>query len=156
MAKKQSALASLITAIAYVAIGVIFIIKRAEMLNIIMIVAGAFFILQGLWDILKNKETVTGLVKILLGVAVIVFGVFFISIALTIFGVLLVVYAFITFIQSPKNIFSFLSFFITLAIGVLLIVPGRIEGFDLGNWLFIIVGAVFIVNGVIMLLGKKK
>ena len=139
-------------ALAYLAVGVLFIIKKGELLNIIMIVAGALFIFQGLVDILKHKENVTGIIKIIIGVAIIVFGLLLLSVALIVLGVLLIVNALTTFVASPKKLISLLSCALSLVLGVLLIVSKGV----VTNWLFIVIGVIFIVNGIVMIFGEKK
>lgn len=157
MAKSKSALSSLLMAIAYIAVGVLFIIKQDALLKWILIIAGAFFALQGLFDIIKNKETLTGLVKIIIGVALILCGVIpaLSAYALIALGALLILNAILTFFSSPKNIFSILAFVLTILVGLTLIAP-QLFGFSLVSWVFIIVGVIFIINGIIMLFGKRK
>ncbi|MBR6050207.1 MAG: hypothetical protein IKP68_03265 [Clostridia bacterium] len=156
MAKSKSALSSFLTAVAYIAIGVLFIIKQAALIDWIMIVAGALFILQGLFDIIKNKETITGIVKIIIGAALILCGVIpaLSAYALIALGVLLILNAIMTFFSSPKNIFTILAFVLTVIVGLALVAP-QLFGFSL-PWIFYIIGGVLIVNGLVLLFDKKK
>ena len=156
MAKSKSALSSFLTAVAYIAIGVLFIIKQAALIDWIMIVAGALFILQGLFDIIKNKETITGIVKIIIGAALILCGVIpaLSAYALIALGVLLILNAIMTFFSSPKNIFTILAFVLTVIVGLALVAP-QLFGFSL-PWIFYIIGGILIVNGLVLLFGKKK
>lgn len=163
MAKKQSALSSLITAIAYIAIGVLFIIKQDALLKWIMIVAGALFVLQGLYDIIRNKDKGTaklaGFVKIVIGVALILCGVIsglfiYASIAL---GAMLILYAILTFFSAPKNVFSVIAFVLTIIVGLVLVAP-QLFGFldPIKSVIYYIIGGILIVNGIILLFGKRK
>lgn len=156
MAKSKSALSSFLTAVAYIAIGVLFIIKQAALIDWIMIVAGALFILQGLFDIIKNKETITGIVKIIIGAALILCGVIpaLSAYALIALGVLLILNAIMTFFSSPKNIFTILAFVLTVIVGLALVAP-QLFGFSL-PWIFYIIGGVLVVNGLVLLFDKKK
>lgn len=156
MAKSKSALSSFLTAAAYIAIGVLFIIKQTALIQWIMIVAGALFILQGLFDMIKNKETLTGLVKIIIGVALILCGVIssLSAYALIALGALLILNAIMTFFSSPKNVFSILAFVLTVIVGLALVAP-QLFGFSL-PWIFYIIGGILIVNGLVLLFGKKK
>lgn len=156
MAKSKSALSFILTAIAYIAIGVLFIIKQASLIMYIMIVAGALFVLQGLFDMIKNKETFTGLVKIIIGVALILCGVIpaLSAYALIALGALLILNAIMTFFSSPKNVFSVLAFVLTIIVGLALVAP-QLFGFSL-PWIFYIIGGILIVNGLVLLFGKRK
>ena len=156
MAKSKSALSFFLTALAYIAIGVLFIIKQATLIMWIMIVAGALFILQGLFDMIKNKETLTGLVKIIIGVALILCGVIpaLSAYALIALGALLILNALFIFFSSPKNVFTILAFVLTVIVGLALVAP-QLFGFSL-PWIFYIIGGVLIVNGLVLLFGKRK
>ena len=163
MAKKQSALSSLITAIAYIAIGVLFIIKQDALLKWIMIVAGALFVLQGLYDIIRNKDKGTaklaGFVKIVIGVALILCGVIpgLYAYALIALGALLILNAILTFFSAPKNIFSIIAFVLTIIVGLVLVAP-QLFGFlePIKSVIYYIIGGILIVNGIILLFGKRK
>lgn len=160
MAKKQSALSSLITAIAYIAIGVLFIIKQDALLKWIMIVAGALFVLQGLYDIIRNKDKGTaklaGFVKIVIGVALILCGVIpgLYAYALIALGALLILNAILTFFSAPKNIFSIIAFVLTIIVGLALVAP-QLFGFAI-PFIFYVIGGILIVNGLVLLFGKRK
>lgn len=156
MAKSKSALSYLLTALAYIAIGVLLIIKQAALIMWIMIVAGALFILQGLFDIIKNKETLTGLVKIIIGTALILCGVIpaLSAYALIALGALLILNAILTFFSSPKNIFSIIAFVLTIVVGLALAAP-QLFGFSI-PWVFYVIGVILIINGLVLLFGKKK
>ena len=51
---------------------------------------------------------------------------------------------------KKKNIFDLIAPIVTIVIGAMLIAGKFLD------WLFIVVGVIFIINGVLELLGKKK
>ncbi|MCQ3035504.1 MAG: hypothetical protein MJ248_04760, partial [Bacilli bacterium] len=93
MAKKleKKQLNSLIIALAYLIIGVLFIVFKAGILGlaiqIALTVLGVLFIVFGILGIV-NKRLVEGIVNLVIGVVIIVFGWTLLMVIMIIFGVL--------------------------------------------------------------------
>ena len=143
----------LFTSILYIAIGVLLAIFRSGSLNIAMTIAGVFFIISGVLDIVK-KNYVGGAVSAGIGVAIILLGWLATKIVLLIFGILIAVKGVIALIEvikkASKNVLE-------MIFPVLSIVLGLMLAFGYGLDLIIsIVGIVLAVNGVIGLLGALK
>ena len=143
----------LFTSILYIAIGVLLAIFRSGSLDIAMTIAGVFFIISGVLDIVK-KNYVGGAVSAGIGVAIIVLGWLVKNIVLLILGILIAVKGVIALIEvikkASKNVLEMIFPVLSIVLGIMLAFGG---GLDL---IILIVGIVLAVNGVIGLLGALK
>lgn len=143
----------LFTSILYIAIGVLLAIFRSGSLNIAMTIAGVFFIISGVLDIVK-KNYVGGAISAGIGVAIIVLGWLATKIVLLILGILIAVKGVIALIEvikkASKNVLEMIFPVLSIVLGLMLAFG---YGLDL---IIIIVGIVLAVNGVIGLLGALK
>lgn len=143
----------LFTSILYIAIGVLLAIFRSGSLNIAMTIAGVFFIISGVLDIVK-KNYVGGAVSAGIGVAIILLGWLATKIVLLILGILIAVKGVIALIEvikkASKNVLEMIFPVLSIVLGIMLAFGG---GLDL---IILIVGIVLAVNGVIGLLGALK
>lgn len=143
----------LFTSILYIAIGVLLAIFRSGSLDIAMTIAGVFFIISGVLDIVK-KNYVGGAVSAGIGVAIIVLGWLVKNIVLLILGILIAVKGVIALIEvikkASKNVLEMIFPVLSIVLGIMLAIGG---GLDL---IILIVGIVLAVNGVIGLLGALK
>ena len=143
---------NILTCAIYAVIGLLLIILRGGSLNILMTVVGALLLVMGIVDLVKNKDTVKGLIEAVIGVAIIVCGWLVVDIVLLVFGILLILKGVIEVIRNYKSGFkAVLSPIVTLIIGVLLV----IAKWTLLDVICIIAGVVFLVNAVLVLFGKK-
>ena len=144
---------NLINCAIYGVIGLLLIILRTHSLDIAMTVVGALFVGLGIIDIIKNNEQTKGIVEIVLGAIIIVCGWVITGIVLLVFGVLLVIKGGVELYNNLHNgIAPLLSPIATLLIGVLLVIAKWVV-LDL---FFIIIGAIFIVNAVLVLFEETK
>lgn len=143
----------LFTSILYIAIGVLLAIFRSGSLDIAMTIAGVFFIISGVLDIVK-KNYVGGAISAGIGVAIIVLGWLATKIVLLILGILIAVKGVIALIEvikkASKNVLEMIFPVLSIVLGLMLAFGG---GLDL---IILIVGIVLAVNGVIGLLGALK
>lgn len=144
---------NVLMAILYVVVGALLCIFRAEVLSWVMTAAGVLFIVAGILDIFKYKNTKGGLINVVIGVAILVAGWLLLEIALIVFGVLIVINGVKEFIavKKSKNIVAFVSPVVTILLGVLLALANWLV-FD---WFFLVIGIIFVANGVLALIGKK-
>lgn len=143
---------NILTCAIYAVIGLLLIILRGGSLNILMTVVGALLLVMGIVDLVKNKDTVKGLIEAVIGVAIIVCGWLVVDIVLLVFGILLILKGVIDVIRNYKSGFkAVLSPIVTIIIGVLLV----IAKWTLLDVICIIAGVVFLVNAVLVLFGKK-
>lgn len=144
---------NLLQAILYIVVGLLFCIFRASALNWLLIIVGALFVVQGVLC-LTRKDTVGGVVGLVIGLALILCGGFFAEIALIVFGILIIVKGVLDLMNALKrknNLIPLILSILVIAVGVLLVVA-RWVVMDL---FFIVIGIVFIANGVLALVGKK-
>lgn len=155
MAKSKTKLklttSNILTCLAYAVIGVLLCIFQSGSLNILMTVVGALFIALGLVDLIKNKQTTRGIIEIALGAVVIICGWLVVDLVLLILGVVLIVKGILELVQNYKAGFvANLSSITLLVMGVLLV----ISKWALVDVMCIIVGVLFVINGVLALFGK--
>ena len=154
MAKSKSSKIStnLLTAIAYAIIGLLLIILKGGSLGILMTVIGVLLVALGIVDVVKNKQTIKGIIEAILGIVIIVCGWTVADIVLLVFGIVLIVKGILEFVKVYKNGFgAMLSPLVTIVIGILLV----IARWTLLDVICIIAGVIFLVNAVLVLLGKK-
>lgn len=152
MAKKSLNNQALINAIALIVMGVLFCIFRAGMINVLLTIVGVVLIALGIYDIVK-KLYVNAAIEIILGIAVIVCGWTILDIALLVLGIGLTIYAIYQIIMVVKNFkkagwIALIKPIITLIVGIFLIVAKWL----LVDWIFIVIGVVLIINGVMSLI----
>jgi uncharacterized membrane protein HdeD (DUF308 family) len=138
----------------YIILGVLFCVFKAGVLDWLMTIAGILFIVFGVLDVIKGATT-SGIINIAIGVVILVGGWFFLEVVLLVFGILLAVKGTIALVNSlkalNKRIFDVIFAALTIAVGIMLIV----SKWALMDWFFIIMGVMFIIDGVLGLLGKK-
>ncbi len=150
--KSRNILLAVLTAVAYIVIGILFIINKKTALDYIIWIAGIVFIVQGILDLIFGHNTVGGVFEIAIGAIILIIGAANIStVALIIFGVLIAANGVLSLIQGPKLIFPMIMSILTIVVGVLLVI-----GTWASDWLFIIIGISLIIDGVLVLLGKQN
>mgnify|MGYP003307322745 FL=1 len=116
-----------------------------------MTVAGVLFIVNGIIQIV-NKKTKDGIINIVIGAVIIIFGWTLLWLAMLVFGILLTVSAVVNFLNGKKDLIATLKLVISVIIGVLLIT----NGFATIGWLFIVIGIILIIQGVLYLIPELK
>lgn len=138
-----------IAAILYLVFGILFIAFRTQMLNWALTVCGALALLYGIY-LLVQRLWLYGALYIALGLALILGGWLFLTIVLLIFGILILVVAIVSLIadlnRKPVKKISVAADCVGIVVGGLLVV----SKWYLLDWLFIVIGAVMIVNGVLL------
>ena len=140
-------------ALLYIVLGVLFIVFKSGMLNWLMTIAGIVFIALGIFDIIKKRLT-QGIIETVIGVVIIVGGWLFVEIVLLVFGALLIVKGVTDLIKAcqskSKDFSKILCAVITAIVGILLVVAKWCTL----DWFFIVLGAVFIIDGLFALFNK--
>ena len=151
MAKKPNV--NLASPLLYIVLGALLVIFKTQMLNWAMTFAGLFFILVGLFDLVKRRSS-SGVINIAIGVIILVVGWTLVNIVLLVLGVFIAakgVMSLVEILKRPKkNALSIVFAALTIAIGVALAF-----GDILGN-LIVIIGVLLIIDGVLGLVGAKK
>ena len=140
-------------ALLYIVLGVLFIVFKSGMLNWLMTIAGTVFIALGIFDIIKKRLT-QGIIEAVIGVVIILGGWLFVEIVLLVFGALLIVKGVTDLIKAcqskSKDFSKILCAVITAIVGILLVVAKWVTL----DWFFIVLGAVFIIDGLFALFNK--
>lgn len=142
-----------LTAVAYIAIGVLFCIFKGTVLNWLVWLIGALLILRGAVDFLSSKRLSSrALAEILLGVLTILFGVLFANAIAIVIGIVVILYGIVNLLNNSRNIFTLLVSVLTIVCGVMIVAnsSGAI------SWLFVAIGVMFIIDGILALFGKKR
>ncbi len=150
MSKKSNN--NLINAVLYILLGVVMCVFKSGMLNWAMTAVGVIMIVVGVLDILKS-QIIEGIVMAAIGVLILVGGWMFVDIILLILGIVLVLKGILDLVKAiSRGLLPILAAILTIAVGAMLIV----SKWAMLDWLFLILGVVLIIDGVLLALGKKK
>lgn len=139
-------------ALASIAIGILFVWLKGGVVSIAMTVLGVALAVYGIGDLLKHR-TVTGVVKLVLGIAVLLCGWVFLAVALYIMAALLLIYGLlelIAFFRIKRR--SAFDVFVGLAGPVICLAVAACLFFNQGgaiDWVFLVSGILLIVQGVL-------
>lgn len=154
MAKLKRFDKNMTNAVLYLLVGILFCIFRAGVLNWLLTVVGVLFIVQGVVSLLQ-KDIAGGVTGLVIGLLVILGGWLFIEIVMILFGVLVIlkgVTSLLSALKRQKNTVPILMSGLTLFVGIMLIV----SRWAMLDWFFIILGVIFIVNGLLALIGSLR
>lgn len=151
--KKNSANSSLVMSILYIVLGIILLVFPGEALNIAMTIAGIFFIVSGIIELIR-KNWIGGVISLVIGVAILILGWTLIDIVMLVLGILIAVKGIIALVQAiqqkKKNVLTILFPILTILVGILLAF-GNLTGIVL-----IVGGILLIIVGVLGLVGALK
>ena len=143
----------LFSSILYIIVGVVLAIFQSQTLGWAMTIVGAFFIISGVLDLIK-QNWVGGAVSAIIGIAILVLGWLAVDIVLLVLGILMAIKGVIALIEifkkDKKNALELIFPIGTIALGLLLAF-GR--GLDI---IILVVGILLAVDGVLGLLGAVK
>ena len=154
MAKSKKLDKNLTNAVLYLLVGVLFCLFRSSVLGWLLTAVGVLFIVQGVLSLLQ-KDMAGGIVGLVIGLLVILGGWLFVEIVMVLFGVLVIVKGVTSLMDALKrknNTMPILMAGVTLFVGILLIV----SRWAMLDWFFVILGVIFIINGVLALLGSLR
>ena len=149
--KKQNS--ELFSSVLYIVIGVLLVIFRSQTLNWAMTVAGIFFVVSGILDLVKKNWT-GGAVSLIIGIAILVLGWLAVGIVLLVLGILIAVKGIVALIDviknGSKNALEIVFPVLTIVVGLMLAFG---NGLDI---MIIIVGVLMAIDGVLGLIGSLK
>ena len=141
------------TSILYIIIGVLLIIFRSETLGWAMTIAGAFFVISGVLDVLKKNYTGGG-ISLFIGIAILILGWIVAGIVLLVLGILIAIKGAVALLEVLKSkkpeIMDILFPACTVLAGIMLAFG---NGFDI---LIVITGVLLAIDGAVGLLGSMK
>ena len=151
MAKKANN--ELFSSILYIVVGVILAIFQGETLNWAMTIAGIFFIVSGILDLVK-KNWQGGAISLVIGIAIIVLGWLAATIVILVLGILIAVKGVIAlldvFKKENKNALDFIFPVLTIVAGIALAFGTLVD------ILILIVGILLAIDGVLGLIASIK
>ena len=153
MKKKEE----LFSALAIIGLGVLFIVLKANLIEIFLTIAGVALIVYGVVDLIQ-KSFPTAIVKGIVGVLIIVCGWLLVKAALYILSALLLIYGILTIYDRVKHKVCADSRWHTVLIYAmpgLCILIGALLLFNQGNtvdWVFVVVGILTVIEGGLWLL----
>ena len=149
---------NLISAILTTAMGVLFIIKKLDVISIAMTVFGVLLIVQAVLDVIA-KDVTSCVIKAVVGVAIILFGWLFIEIATYVLAIALLIYGILRLVdwikgfKSQKSTVAKIVELILPAICILIGISVFVGTFgSIANVAFIVAGVFLIVHGVLDLI----
>lgn len=143
----------IVDAFAYILIGILFCALRSSVINWLLTIVGVVFIVLGIYDIIKNK-TNSGIITLVIGLVIILGGWLFVEAVLIIFGVLLFIKGVLELINALStriDIMQIVYASINALIGVMLI----ISKWALLDWFFVVLGIIFIIDGILVFFRKE-
>ena len=151
MAKKANN--ELFSSILYIVVGVILAIFQGETLDWAMTIAGIFFIVSGILDLVK-KNWQGGAISLIIGIAIIVLGWLATTIVILVLGILIAVKGVIAlldvFKKENKNALDFIFPVLTIVAGIALAFGTLVD------ILILIVGILLAIDGVLGLIASIK
>lgn len=148
----------IVTAIALIVIGALFMIYKSEVISIAMSLIGVTLIVLGIVDAVR-KFVVSGVVKIVFGVLVLAAGWLFISLALYILGAFLLIAGISELYNLTKIKIKKISLPVAMHIAqpIIYILVAICLFFNQGgalSWVFTVSGLFLIIDGVVALIGS--
>lgn len=151
MIKKQNS--ELFSSLLYIIIGVLLVIFRSHTLGWAMTIAGIFFVISGILDMLK-KNWSGGAVSLIIGISILVLGWLATKIVLLVLGIMIALKGVVALIDvlkgKPSNALEFVFPILSVVVGLMLAFG---SGLDL---MIIIVGILLAIDGAIGLVGALK
>ncbi len=149
----------LIAALATMALGVLLLIMKGDMISILMTVVGVAAIVLGVIDLI-NKAVPAGVVKIVVGLLIILFGWVLVSAVLYILGAILIIVGILVLYELIKKctklVLSDWSSILKYAKPVVCILIGLLLFFSGFEWVFILAGIITVIEGSLILIDALK
>ena len=148
--------AYLISAAVKLALGILFVILKAEVVGICITLLGVALVVMAILD-LFHGDIASGIIKILLAVAVLLIGWLLLEVAIIVLGIVLLVYSIIDIVRiivaavkyKEIKIAAFVLGLIEPALALVASAFLITSGGAAIEWAVIVAGIVLIVNGVI-------
>lgn len=146
----------LITALLTIAIGVLLLVLRGELISILMTVVGVALIVLGVMDLI-SRAIPAAVIKLVCGIAIIVCGWVVVKAVLYVFAVLLIILGILIIYYNIKRRVKGCTPFQTVckyAVPIICIVIGVLLFFNGGvavNVIFIVCGILTIIEGGLLL-----
>ena len=148
----------MISAFLTIALGILIIALRGDLIKILMAAVGIGLIAFGFLDLI-NKQITPAVIKLVIGTIVIICGLIIVEVVLYVVAALLLIAGILLLYEKIKKRVCGESLLQTLyeyAVPALFIVIGILLLFNQGNtmeWVFIVSGVVTVIEGGVLLVG---
>ena len=147
----------LFTAIALIAIGILFMIYKSDIISIAMSLIALTFIVTGILDVIR-RLTMSGVVKIVIGALVLAAGWLFITLALYVLGACLLIAGIsdisrLLSVKTKKMTVAMAMHYLQPAIYILVAICLFFNQGGALSWVFTVSGLFLVVDGVVALIG---
>lgn len=146
---------AIVTAIAYIAVGICFCVFKAGILSWLMTVVGLLFVVQGVIKIINDPLRQTeGIASVIIGAVVLLGGWLFVRMAMLILGIVLAARALMSLTGhtgQARQGTAVLYDVLTLVAGICLI----ISPWAMLDWLFVVIGVLFILKGAFAFVNER-
>lgn len=153
MAKKKKTNSELFSSLLYILIGVLLVLFRSETLGWAMTIAGIFFLISGILDLIK-KNWAGGAISLIIGIAILVLGWTVAEIVLLVLGILIAVKGIIALVnvlkKKKKNALELIFPILSVVLGIMLAFG---NGLDI---MIVVVGILLVIDGFLGLMGAMK
>lgn len=147
MAKKKWKIPEgLITSLFMVALGILFLIMKSGVIGLAVTILGIALLVSAVLDFL-NKDITTCIVKAIIGVCVLVFGHLFVDVAVIVVAAVVLVYGVLELFELIKVKKKDVACYIKPAVIVVIAAALLISKWLVFDWLFIVIGVLFLVEG---------
>ena len=151
--KKKNFDTNLFVSILYVALGLLLIIFPGDALNWAMTLAGVFFIISGILELVK-KNWFGGAISLIIGIVILALGWTLIDIVLLVLGILIAVKGLIALVNAlkkrKKNALSIVFAILTVVVGLILAFGNAL------TVMTVIAGVLLVINGLLGLASALK
>ncbi len=147
MAKKKWKIPEgLITSLFMLALGILFLIMKSGVIGLAVTILGVALLVSAVLDFL-NKDTATCIVKAIIGVCVLVFGHLFVDVAVIVVAAVVLVYGVLELYELIKAKKKDAACYIKPVVIVVIAAALLISKWLVFDWLFIIIGVLFLIEG---------
>lgn len=151
MQKKKNS--ELFTSLLYIIIGILLVIFKSETLGWAMTIAGIFFVISGILDLIK-KNWAGGAVSLIIGIAILVLGWVAAKIVLLVLGILIAIKGIVALIdvfkQSQKNALEIVFPILSVVLGLMLAFGNALD------IMILVVGVLLTIDGILGVFGSLK
>ena len=150
MAKKKKVKfpEGLVMALFMVALGILFLVMKSGVIGLAVTILGVALLVSAVLDFL-NKDLTSCITKAVIGVCVLVFGHLFVDVAVIVVAAVVLVYGILDIVDlvkaKKKDVVDFIKPVVVVVIAAALLISKWLV-FD---WLFIVIGILFLAEGVL-------
>jgi hypothetical protein len=148
MAKKKKVKfpEGLVMALFMVALGILFLVMKSGVIGLAVTILGVALLVSAVLDFL-NKDLTSCIIKAVIGVCVLVFGHLFVDVAVIVVAAVVLVYGVLELFELIKAKKKDVACYIKPAVIVVIAAALLISKWLVFDWLFIVIGVLFLVEG---------